>query len=879
MLQTSRDSNRSDLHKMTNNPSTHSKTADAPSLYDLAFYLVSQSDTGIILIDRQRQIIVWNDWIARHARVSRSNAIGMELFTVFRHMHHPRFAQALETAAAEQRSVVLDAELPTTFLPLTRRTTQAENTAEQEEPLYHQVSIKPVSGLGSDTYLFIQVMDSSTVVAQQSRLDKQKEEIACLVNATSQHEYQRNTLFEKSHDAILVIDPNGRIKEQNPAAEKTFGYSSHEFSRLSLADLISLHWPGEDDGPSVCMLPQEERKVRQANQNLIQQLTHGDSNFSGMDKNNTVFPVEIRHDITADKSQNQYMLLIKSNARLHTTVQNAAVESQRAQAAFRAISDAVITVGADNRIAFLNPAAEQLCACSKNAALGKPFHSVFKLHDEQTGNPILIADSWASNNADSLPKKRIEATLSRADHVKVPVELSIVAANSDTGCNNGLAIILHNITQRHDFDRKLAWHSTHDQLTGLINRNEFEKRLEAQIKYSKNGQHRHALLYLDLDQFKIINDTIGHAAGDELLVQITDLVKQKVKPSDLLARLGGDEFGILLIDCAIAAAHKIAQEIRQSIQDFRFQWKDKTYSVSTSIGLAPISHHCENYVTLLTCADTACFTAKDCGRNRVHIYEFDNQDLIKRRNEMQWISRLQNAMDKNNMLLFCQEIRPAQSDPQLRPRLEILLRIVDEDMLVSPAAFIPAAERYNLMPKVDRWVLRNTFEFLKSRDLSRWEAVNINLSGQSISDESFLYFLIECIKKTAVDPEFFCFEITETAAISDLNSAASFMEVLRKMGCQFALDDFGAGLSSFAYLKNLPIDFLKIDGAFVKGMNDSHVDQAMLEAINHIGHVMGIKTIAEYVESDELLAQVRAIGVDYVQGYAISRPSPLEEYF
>ncbi len=864
---------------MTNNPSTQRKAVGAPSLYDLALHLLDQSDTGIILVDRQRQVIVWNDWIARHARVTRSHAIGMELFSVFRHLHHPRFEQALETVAIEHRTVVLDADPAQSILPLSRRDSAPGSAGEQEEPLYHKVSIKPVSVLGADSYLFIQVTDASEIIAQQQRLTKQEEEIACLVNAAGQHEHQLRTLFERSHEAILITDPDGRIRQQNAAAEKIFGYTAHEFSRLSLASLIVPHCDEEHGSAAACGASANDEESTRASRRLIDLLAREELRCNGVDKNRSVFPVEIQHDIASGRNRNQYILLVKSNARLHATEKNASFENQRAQAAFRAISDAVITVGADNRIAFLNPAAEQLCACSRNTALGKPFHSVFKLYDEPTGNPILVADYWAGSDDSRLPEKRIEAILSRTDHVKVPVEISIVAANSDQGCNNGLAIVLHNITQRHDFDRKLAWHSTHDQLTGLINRGEFEKRLETQINDSKNAQNRHALLYLDIDQFKIINDTLGHTAGDELLVQVSDLIRQKIKPHDLLARLGGDEFGILLIDCAIAAAHKIAQEIRQSIQDYRFQWKNKPYSVSTSIGLAPISSKSENYITLLTCADAACFTAKECGRNRVHIYEFDNQDLIKRRNEMQWISRLQRAMDKNNMLLFCQEIRPARPDPQLRPRLEILLRIVDEDMLVSPAAFIPAAERYNLMPKVDRWVLANTFEFLKARDLSRWEAVNINLSGQSICDESFLYFLIECIKETAIDPEFFCFEITETAAIADLNSAASFMEVLQKMGCQFALDDFGAGLSSFAYLKNLPIDFLKIDGAFVKGMNDSHVDHAMLEAINHIGHVMGIKTIAEYVESDKLLEQVRDIGVDYVQGYAISKPAPLEEYF
>ncbi|TNF92710.1 MAG: EAL domain-containing protein [Gammaproteobacteria bacterium] len=446
----------------------------------------------------------------------------------------------------------------------------------------------------------------------------------------------------------------------------------------------------------------------------------------------------------------------------------------------------------------------------------------------------------------------------------------------------GVVLVFHNVTELRGLAKKMSYQATHDSLTGLLNRREFETRLSLAIQRTRNKGGEHALFYLDLDNFKVVNDTCGHNAGDELLKQLTIRLRMELREADTFARLGGDEFGILLEDCSVEHARDTAETIRRVVENFRFVRDNTIFRIGVSIGLVPINEASSNLPEVLSAADSACYVAKEQGRNRIHIYEPDDEAVAERHGQMQWVHRIQNVLDENRFRLFFQPIAKLNRGPLEPVTLhgEVLLRMLDENnRLVGPGSFIPAAERYLLMPAIDRWVITNTFRMLtlnKKRVEERLSTCCINLSGQSLSDERFMDFLVSEIRESDINPRMLCFEITETAVIANLSNASNFISTLRGMGCRFALDDFGVGLSSFSYLKNLPVDYLKLDGCFVQNMIADNIDLAMVEAINQVGHTMEIKTIAEFVEDEETLEAVRAIGVDYAQGYVISKPVPIE---
>jgi diguanylate cyclase (GGDEF)-like protein len=417
----------------------------------------------------------------------------------------------------------------------------------------------------------------------------------------------------------------------------------------------------------------------------------------------------------------------------------------------------------------------------------------------------------------------------------------------------------------------------HDPLTGLTNRHEFEIRLGLALDEVGDGV-QHALLYMDLDQFKVINDTCGHEAGDELLRQLAIVLRAPIREIDTLARLGGDEFGVLLLHCSLNHAKQAAERVLHIIKDFHFVWHDKTFSIGASIGLVMLSEPNQTSSDMLRAADMACYAAKDKGRNRIHVYRADDADLLQRHSEMQWVARINQALEENRFELYRQCIMPLGRNGG--QHCEFLLRMQDgKDAHILPGAFIPAAERYDLMPRLDRWVVRNAFEYLAKRTQESGgklpEGHFINLSGSTLSDEHFAEYVTEQLRVFGLPPQLVGFEITETAVISNLGSAISFIEQVKRLGCRVALDDFGVGLSSFSYLKTIPADYLKIDGGFIRDMLDDPMNLAIVDAINRIGHVAGLKTIAEYVESEAIKQRLAEIGVDYAQGFAIQRPVPL----
>ncbi|GJM04530.1 MAG: hypothetical protein DHS20C09_05210 [marine bacterium B5-7] len=441
-----------------------------------------------------------------------------------------------------------------------------------------------------------------------------------------------------------------------------------------------------------------------------------------------------------------------------------------------------------------------------------------------------------------------------------------------------LFIVCEDNSEAFRLSEELSYQATHDALTGLINRSEFERRLQRVIEANQSKSAEHAICYLDLDQFKVINDTCGHLAGDELLRQLSELLLSKVRRRDTLARLGGDEFGVLMEHCDITHARRVTDSLRAIVEEFRFVWQDKKFSVGVSIGLVPISVELGNVNEVLSAADAACYAAKDAGRNRVHIYSVDDKQVSQHRGEMKWVARINQALEDDLFALYYQKIVPIDQSTGHGDHYELLIRMIGKgDEVIPPGAFLPAAERFGLSTKIDHWVVSSAFSWLATHPAKqkKLEMCTINLSGQTLGNDDFMEYLINKLDENLVAPSKICFEITETSAIANLANAIRFIKKIREKGCHFALDDFGSGVSSFGYLKNLPVDYLKIDGAFVRDIKTDRIDRAMVKSINEIGQIMGKKTIAEFVENDAILQELKKIGVDYAQGYGIAKPRAL----
>ncbi len=553
-------------------------------------------------------------------------------------------------------------------------------------------------------------------------------------------------------------------------------------------------------------------------------------------------------------------------------------EKERFLVTLNAIDDAVITVDTHESVTYLNPKATELTGWKSLESIGRPFKQIVNLFNSDSKTPLdnFIPSAIAGNRSYRQPNALF---LAHRDGYVISIKYQISPMRSRFNEVIGAVIALHDITDAKKMEQSLTYQATHDTLTRLINRTEFEKRLQQSIEHSRSDKIIHSLLYMDLDNFKIINDTCGHTAGDQLLKQITKILEEKLRRGDVLARLGGDEFAAILEGCPVDRATLIAKEICVDIQNYIFVWESQTFNVGVSIGLVAIDEDCSDINQLLSLADSSCYAAKDMGRNRVHVYQEDDVDVMKKKGEMQWVSRINKALQEDRFVLFYQLIKPiCCEEPGLH--FEVLLRMKDEHgNLIPPGDFLPAAEHYDLVKILDHWVIRTAFTWLNDNPVMA-EKINlcsINLSGNSIGDEHFMHHLTEQFRNCQFLPEKICFEVTETAAISNLKVASLFIDTIKELGCSFSLDDFGSGMSSFGYLKQLNIDYLKIDGLFVKDIVIDPVDAAMVKSINEVGHIMGLKTIAEYVENDEILDVIKEIGVDYVQGYGVCRPKPLDE--
>ena len=548
-------------------------------------------------------------------------------------------------------------------------------------------------------------------------------------------------------------------------------------------------------------------------------------------------------------------------------------EKESAQITLQSIGDGVVTTDATGIVDYLNPVAEALTGWRLEDSQGRAIEEIFRAFHEETCEPLENPLAVAIRRTRSIKSVR-PMLLIRRDGNEIYVESTASPIRDGSGAVSGGVLVFHDVSEARELNRRLSYHASHDVLTGLVNRREFEHRMERALKSAKARETSYALCYLDLDQFKIINDTCGHSAGDALLGQVGALLKSKVRWRDTLARLGGDEFGILLESCSLDEAMRTAEALREAVRNFKFTWEERTFRLGASVGVVPIAADNADVASVLSAADSACQAAKEAGRNRVHSFEENDIDLMRRRREMQWAARINNALEEGRFELFRQTIMPLQQ-PETGAHYELLLRMRDEQgKIVAPDNFIAAAERYGITPNIDRWVIENALRWLVSEadEREKLAMCSINLSGQSLGDDKFLPFVIDQFHRSGLDATKICFEITETAAIASFSQANRFIQALKELGCKFALDDFGTGLSSFGYLKHFPVDFLKIDGSFVKEILHDPIDREMVRSINEIGHLTGKQTIAEFAENAEIITMLRSLGVDYAQGYGISMP-------
>ncbi|MDE2248472.1 MAG: EAL domain-containing protein [Xanthomonadaceae bacterium] len=544
------------------------------------------------------------------------------------------------------------------------------------------------------------------------------------------------------------------------------------------------------------------------------------------------------------------------------------------------IGDAVVTTDADGTVTWLNPVAERMTGWRTEEASGCPLARVFHIVNARTRLPAEIAAAQRTQR-ERVAGPAIDTVLISRDGREFGIEDSTAPILNEQGELLGMVLVFHDVTEQRRLSNEMSFRACHDAMTGLVNRAEFEARLQEFIDRAHEDGGRHALIYIDLDQFKLVNDACGHAAGDRLLQQVAKLLQDTVRSRDILARLGGDEFGIILDYCPGEQAGRLARQICEKMEDFRFIHGDQRFRVSASIGLVPVDERWDSTAAVLQAADISCYAAKEAGRNRVHAW-FDTDAAMRvRSREMQWAHRLEQALDENRFVLFAQRIFPIAS-PSGKIIAEVLLRLVEPDgTLTLPGAFLPAAERFNLSARIDRWVLRRAIAVLADMGcLAHVEVLHVNLSGQSIGDRVFHLQAVDMLQQAGAEVcRRICLEITETAAITNMADATVFIEQVHDLGCRVALDDFGAGASSFGYLKALSADMLKIDGQFVKDIVTDPLDEAAVRCFVQVAKVVGMATVAEFVDHPAVLDQLREIGVDYAQGFLLHRPEPIEAVF
>ena len=668
-------------------------------------------------------------------------------------------------------------------------------------------------------------------------------------------------LVETVHDAVLVH--RRQILFANARFLALLGLSAAEVVGKSLAAFVA---------PEYVELVENNLQRRLAGEAAAERYE-----VELVDARGQVTRVELSS--TVIDSAGEAALLLTALEMMPGSIPTEASPKPRAMATLDAMGESVITVDADGHIDYINHSAEILLGQQIDQVLGKSFAEVAVLVDEADRRSLGDPVRKALNSGGRVTMGRRAVLVPANSTTERFVEISVTPLRFDGKEASGLVLVLHDTSELRGLTRQMTYQASHDALTGLVNRREFERRLQEAMDLAQSGDAGHALCYLDLDRFKVVNDTCGHTAGDNMLREVASLIKEKVRDSDTVGRIGGDEFALLLAGCPLEKARQIADDVVRSVNDYRFVWKDKIFNVGVSIGLVEIGRDGGAIEDIMNSADSACYVAKKQGGLHVHVYSAREEASARHSGEIHWLLKLQGALRDNKFELYFQPIVHARAGGVSGPALEVFVRLAgDKGQPASPPAeFIRAAERYRLMPHVDRWVVQAVFAALGRGGLKLppGRSVAINIAGQTLGDAEFLEFVVDCFDHTGAAPSDICFEVTESSVVANLDHAQRFIGVLHGMGCEFALDNFGSGLSSFSTLKTLPIDYLKIDGSFIKNLAADSVNQAMVAAMIDLSRSLNFRVVAEHVEDQYALDAVTGMGIDFVQGFMVGRPQPL----
>jgi diguanylate cyclase (GGDEF)-like protein/PAS domain S-box-containing protein len=677
-------------------------------------------------------------------------------------------------------------------------------------------------------------------------------------------------LLDAAPEAMVVVDRLGGVVALNQDAERLLGWTEAELLGTQANQLFPARFQRVHDAHRVRDQEPPGAEPRTAPVSLFVRRREGGE-----------FPVEISWSLLGPGEDAPSLVTIRDLTERRRTQESLFREKEQAVVTLESIGDAVITTDASGVVRYLNPVAERLTGWRNLEALGQPVDTILTLVSETTREPVEAMVTRCLNEGRAVDLAD-GAVLLRRDGTEVAIGDSAAPIHDRNGATTGVVLVFHDVTERRRVSRTLSHEATHDALTGLVSRNEFERRLTRVLADAADAADpgEHVLCYLDLDRFKVVNDSCGHEAGDALLKRISHLLNSHMRKRDTLARLGGDEFGLLLEHCALAEAEKIAEALRREIEELRFTWENQNFSLGVSIGLVPITAASGRAATVLRAADFACYTAKDAGGNRIYAERSAATPESQPRAANRRVNRLSRAVEEGHFELYAQPIVPLTPEQATRPRCEILLRLPDgRGGLETAASFTPQAERYNLMPAIDRWAVRQTITLLGQWHRAHAECelplCSINLSASSLDDEHLVSTLSEALSQHGLPPEALCFEITEAVALRNFAQTTRLVSQIRAVGCGVALEDFGNSLTSFAYLKALPMDFLKIGGHYVRGVVADPVYGTLVGAVSEIGRIMGIPTIAEEVDSETILHKVRDLQVRYAQGQALAPPEPL----
>lgn len=677
---------------------------------------------------------------------------------------------------------------------------------------------------------------------------------------------ERDRLFKDFARTLpeIVIIHNEKILLPNESAASLVGMDPAQLVGREMSDLIK---------PAYRALFKKTIAKRLAGEDAPQRIE-----FQMINGNQTGLWVEAQSSNIEYRGQRAILTVARDVSHRKSLDVSLSRSKRQAQYTLESISEGVITTDNDGRIDYMNLAAEGIIGTNRDDAAGHRVGELFTLVDDADRRPLgdPVERCLAMRRRVNMGRRAVMVSVGTEQEHSVEITASPVRGPGNS--ISGTVVVFHDVSELRGLTRKMSYQATHDPLTGLINRREFERRLDEALDSAHAEEAVHMLFYMDLDRFKAVNDTCGHMAGDNMLREVASLIKTEVRDSDFVGRLGGDEFGALLVGCPIEKARQIATDICNAVADYRFVWKDKIFNIGISIGLVEISHASGTLQDVMSAADSACYMAKQQGRGQVHVYSTRDEAVARERGDIQWLRQLQTALHEDGFELAVQPIIAMSGKAESGPSVEVLIRLTDgRGKTDGTAEFLRPAKRYQMMPQIDRWVINATLAAIAAGEikLSGKRSCAINLSSQTLGDESFLGFVVDALDRSGVPPSAICFEVTERAILANVQHAQRFIEVLHGIGCEFSLDDFGSGLGSFASLKHLPIDYLKIDGTYTRNLRTDLVNQEMVSAMIKLARTMQFRIVAEQVEHQEDFDWLRDIGVDFVQGYFVEEPAKL----